>query len=259
MSTPTSPGDALPSLWHHLLEAIARGPIAWSTPTELADALGLDEDETLDELASMDVAGLIEVWERPEGIVVTLSSLSAARLGVRLVAPDPLADPRWAGLGAPEPSRGRTSSEGKAAGAAGIEAIVDRQPGPDVEAERGEPTRRHDAGHPRGADGRGDLPRPTRLIGTGLVPWPGPQTSSTSRCPACGSRLLPPQAYCLYCDRWGLDEKTPTAPIDPRSLARQAERDRRRRQGRRDSQRSHRDDPARRPGSLPPGRRRRPG
>ena len=49
--------------WRMVLSAMERSPSVWQTPAELAGRLGWDEERTTDELASLDVAGLILVRE----------------------------------------------------------------------------------------------------------------------------------------------------------------------------------------------------
>jgi hypothetical protein len=52
-----------------------------------------------------------------------------------------------------------------------------------------------------------DLPRPGGFLGLGPKPWPGPVARDANAvCPVCGNQPLRPHLYCLYCDRWGMDE-----------------------------------------------------
>lgn len=77
MNATLTTGTRSPEVQSRILDAIAAGPTAWSTPEEVISMIGLDADEILDAMAEMDVEGLLDVWERPEGIVVTLSVLAA--------------------------------------------------------------------------------------------------------------------------------------------------------------------------------------
>jgi hypothetical protein len=202
-------GDPMPVLWTRILQAIAAGPMAWRSTDEVISVVAdadADEDSILDAVADLDVEGLIEVWEQPEGIVITLSALGAGRLGLRLVESGPKLIARWAKQDDPEPMPPPVRRPPHPPG--GFFAVVDPRPGPEIEAEQADRAARYGAnGHfgtfRRGA-GRGEPPRPTLLLGTGLVAWPGP-SSGSAECPACGSKSLPPHGYCLCCDRWGLD------------------------------------------------------
>lgn len=78
-----------------LLPAIARGQRAWSTPEALAMQVRAEADQVLDELASLDAAGWIDVWELPEAIAVTLTPLAASRLLVEIVEVGPEERPRF--------------------------------------------------------------------------------------------------------------------------------------------------------------------
>ena len=195
-----------------------------------------DEATTIDALAAMDVAGLIAVWERPEGSLMTLSALAAepARAPAGRVRPEagPLgprtttARARRRGRRDPSWPRGRPWRSSSTT-----------IPGPDVEAElraTAEPPRRPLRHHPPRRRS-GEPPRPTLLIGLGLTPWPGPAAARADRCPACGAPRCRPTAYCLCCDRWGLDalrRRPATARLGPASAGfRSPDRDRRSRRG----------------------------
>jgi hypothetical protein len=224
-----TPGPPIPERWNRIVEAIADGPSAWMTPTALASALGLDEDETLDEVASMDVGGLLDLWERAEGLVVTLSALSASRLGRHLIEQGPSGQLRWARDGEPEPAPPPARHVVRSSASASFEFLIDPRPGPEALAEVSQQARHfrdsRPAGASRGGDDRAEPPRPTMLIGTCLIPWPGPASSGSGRCPACDSRRLPPNAYCLCCDRWGMDDAN-EAPSRSRGRARRPKDDR---------------------------------
>ncbi|WP_145273533.1 hypothetical protein [Tautonia plasticadhaerens] len=210
--TTPDPGDA--EVRDRILQAIAGGPTAWLTPEELSFLIGLDRDETLDAVASMDLEGQLDIWERPEGIVVTLSALSAVRLGVHLVELGPKQVLRWAREGDPEPAAPRSTHVVRDPSSASFAFLVDPGPGPEALADTSHQAERYHRSPARAkvvcrSEERAAPPRPTRLIGTGLIPWPGPSIDSEVPCPACGPDPLPPNAYCLCCDRWGLDDAEP--------------------------------------------------
>ncbi len=190
-----------------VLDAVRGGPLAWRSPAEIAVALGWDLERTCDELAELHVAGWIEVWERDDGLVVTLSALAAERLGARLVENGRDDDPCWMAIGDPEPRPPRGRNVCRNEKCADFEFLMDPHPPPDLAAELSElevASERETAG-PR-------LPVPTLLVGIGLTPWPGPEQGRSSPCPACGSAPLTPDAYCLRCDRWGRDGTLPEPP-----------------------------------------------
>jgi hypothetical protein len=225
----TTTGPSVPELWIRIIEAIAEGPSAWMTPKALASTLGVDEDEMLDEVASMDVSGLLELWEHAEGLVLTLSALSADRFGFRLTEHGPFCQLRWARIGEPEPTPPPARHVVRGSSSASFAFLIDPRPGPEAQAEVSLQAERYRASQlteaaSRNVD-RAEPPRPTILIGTGLIPWPGPFSTDSGRCPACDSRLLPPNAYCLYCDRWGMDD-IPVVPARPRGQARRPKADR---------------------------------
>ena len=197
------PDDLLP-----VMNALVDAPLAWRTPLEVASALGLGEEETMDILCDLDLAGLLDVWDQAEGPVVTLSALAAERMGARLVEVGMGETPKWARVGEPDPAALRSKHVCISEKAATLAFVADPSPTPDVAVERGE--RRADRARVLHANPTlwkktDELPRPTMLVGVGLTPWPGPCKTPGGVCPACGDRSLQPHMYCLYCDRWGLD------------------------------------------------------
>ncbi len=178
-----------------VLKAVAGGPLAWSTPREVAEALGDGVEQTTDTLASLNVAGWVDVWEREEGLVVTLSALAAERLGLRLVEYGRLELPRWVSLNDHEPYPMRARRVLSGTRSAELEFLFDPYPSPDEAAEAAEAI---------ASDGKLDR-RPTLIVGQGLTPWPGPEEGRDRSCPACGDAYLPTHAYCLHCDRSGRD------------------------------------------------------
>lgn len=218
--------------WRAVLDAVRSGPVAWRSPAEVADALGWNVDQTSDELASMDVAGWVDIWEQDDGLVVTLSALAAEALGVRLVEVGSSESLRWVGRGEPEPPRPRARGVCQGARGADFEFLLDPHPTPDVLAEAA------DEPIAAASDPEAAAPRPTLLVGVGLVPWPGPARGVEAPCPACGSAHLDADAYCIRCDRWGRDATRsaparsaadPTGPPRPARSSTREEREARRR------------------------------
>lgn len=212
----------LPATWLQILKSLTAGPLAWRTPTELAGALGRDRDELTDELATMDVAGWLDVWERPapSEIVVTLSAWGAGRLGVRLAENGGGLSYRWIEADQPEPGHFRARGVAASAPLEELDLVLDTRPAPGAsidDLDEAEALDDDAPGAPR------DWPCPTHLVGEGLTPWPGP-AATVPVCPACRGRRLGTREYCLRCDRWGLDhrlrqaadrERARTAPRSP--------------------------------------------
>ena len=192
--------------------ARSRGKTVWSAPADLASELGWSVDETTDRLAELDATGWVQVWERARDVVVTLSSLGAERLGVRLVEFGLNLTPRWLAINEPEPPIPRASGVFINARAMELEFVIDPAPRPDEQAESAEETFRFASRQSR-RGGKLEPPQPSRFLGQGLTPWPGPAAFQKPPCPACGGDPLTPVEYCLGCDRWGLD------PVCPRNRA----------------------------------------
>jgi hypothetical protein len=216
----------LPDAWIPVFDVLLDARVAWQTPVQIAAALGRSQEETLDLLCDLDVAGWLEVWEVDGGPRVTLSPLAAKRLSARLVEVGADGRTRWARAGEPEPPAPCATHVCADERAASLSYAEDPFPGVEAIADVAE-------SHPLPPPPLGDdketipiheLPRPTIFVGLDLTPWPGPPTVQNAVCPVCGSRMLGPQMYCLYCDRWGLDHflpvekpKPPIAiPPDPR-------------------------------------------
>jgi len=237
----------MPETWGRVIGALVGGVFAWRTPGEVAGTLGWGEGVTTDVLASLDADGWLAVWEVEGGPLVTLSPLGADRLGVRLVEVGYDEVARWAPAGDPEPPRPRARHVCAGRRAADMDFVVDPQPGPDealADAEWGireaecrdgpapgpgpDPDPDADADHAIRLR-RTAFPFPSLLIGQGLCPWPGPGRDPAAPCPACRERPIRPHAYCLCCDRWGLDgllaatrRDGPGRPAGPGSRARAA-------------------------------------
>jgi hypothetical protein len=184
-----------------VVTAILKAPVAWLTPSDVAGATGLDMEATSEALTTLDLDGWLDVWEPDDsGPAVTLSTLAASTLHARLVEVGPDETPRWALAGESDPPRRKAVRVLRSERAASLESLVDPTDPPDVLVERREELARRLPKVP--FEGK---PRPTLLVGTGLVPWPGPGDGRKASCPACRSKPLQPTMYCLYCDRWGLD------------------------------------------------------
>lgn len=225
--------EVLPDSWRRVVTVLVKGPSAWKAPRAVAQALHWDVDETTDILASLDESGWIEVWERPEGLAVTLSPLGAERLGVRLVERRGFGStPCWAEQGEREPGPTPAFGHARTARGACLDYALDPHPSPDEELELAEEAEAFATEAAREVEYDDSLsperlrllPMPTRLVGEGKSPWPGPGLAS---CPICRGGRLDPRSYCLYCDRWGLDHllrflraEEPPGPVDRERPAR---------------------------------------
>ena len=118
--------------WNQILTTLTTGAIAWRTPTELSRLLGRDPEELTDELAAMDEAGWLDVWERPgpEEIAVTLSAWGAGRLGVRLAESGGGLSLRWIEAGQPEPPNLRARGVAASAALEDLDLVLDSLPFP---------------------------------------------------------------------------------------------------------------------------------
>lgn len=192
----------IPESWRTILGALAAAPAAWQAPEEIAKRLNWDSDKTIDLLAELDVEGWVDVWERPDGVVVTLSPWGAARLRLQLAEFGQRYEPRW--VSESEPALAGPRARRPAATTEAWEWRSDKYPLPDECAVLGERADQYSA-RPFAIPRNRDFPRPTVLVGLSTIPWPGPGSNIGRTCPVCGGRPLTPSSYCLYCDRWGLD------------------------------------------------------
>ncbi len=188
-----------------VLRAVVSAPLAWQTPAQLAGRLGVELESLNDALADLEADGWLDPWEMGEALFVTLSPVAAEWLGVRL---DPVGRSdamRWASIDDPEPS-GPLASRGVGGGTL-LDLIPDPAPGPEAMLEASERALRIAASRAAAGDDSwfDSLPRPSTLLGSGLTPWPGPSRRAGRPCPACLSGPISESAYCLVCDRWGLD------------------------------------------------------
>ncbi len=190
-----------PEIWGWIFETLVKGSKAWQGPAEVADGIGLDLDSTTDILADMNVAGWVDVWELEHCLAVTLSSLAAERLGVRLEETGLDEEARWHSVGDPVPSPPRAKNVCSSIRGADWNFLIDPAVSPEEIAELAE-----EAAEFHLTEEGPSLPFPMLLLGTNLTPWPGPDLELSETCPACGARPLPKHAYCLCCDRWGFDD-----------------------------------------------------
>jgi hypothetical protein len=198
-----------------------------SVPSDvIGEKTGLSMTEVDDAIEDLRAAGMVSVWSRGEGPLVTLSPWSVSRLGLRIHRA------RWVGIGDPA-KRDRIHNPIGVDGAC-VEWMADpKQLDPSEVAEaREEASAILDATSKREGDARAGgrrfrrtdnernpdrLPYPTVLL-SGVQVWP-PQAdyrwdfispvgtwvrTPTRHCPVCRGRKLWSSAYCLWCDRWGL-------------------------------------------------------
>ena len=213
---------ALSDVGRRIVDAVIDAPVAWRSPGELAERLGWNLDQTLDEIATLDAAGWLEAWELIDGPVVTLSVAATASCGVRLVEVGHEETPRWARAGDPDPPSLKASGVFRSERAASLNLVADARPSAESAMILAEESA-HLAGtqdNPARPETVERWPRPTLLIGGGLSPWPGPHQADDQDCPACRFAHLPAEAYCLWCDRWGLDILT----LNPRHEQRKPHR-----------------------------------
>jgi hypothetical protein len=164
--------------WNAILEAVAAGAEAWSSPAAIAQSTGLTRESVTAGVTLLQHYGWLEGWDRADGHFVTLTTWSADRLGLELVEQNRGRSYRWG----PRTARGRFR---------GCQGQPD-----DLDCEF--------------ADPRAEAPcqRGIRLIGLDMVAWPGPEEATGGTCPVCRGRPLAEGSYCLYCDRLGSRKST---------------------------------------------------
>ena len=212
--------QAISAAGQRIVDAVIDAPVAWRSPGELAERLDWSLEQTLDEIADLDAQGWLEAWELVDGPVVTLSVAATANCGVRLVEVGHDETPRWARSCDPDPPGYRASGVFRSHKAASMGMVADGRPSAEYAAILAEDAenRATAIGDPRSRNSLEKLPKPTLLIGGGLSPWPGPKQIEGLDCPACRSTRLPARAYCLWCDRWGLDLELSSGGI-PRKIS----------------------------------------
>ena len=205
MDSPAS-AAVLPASGLAIVRAMALGELAWQDASELAEVLGWSLDRVQDELAILEDAGWLEIWDRPSAPApfVTFSPLGATRLGLRLIEVGPTELPRWAYPDEPDPPLLKAKGVSVDPRGADLSSVVDDGPGPGELAERSDA---FSFNVPPGV-GKVDinaLPLPLFFRGLSLT-WHGSHNvQGRAKCPACRCNPLGPREYCLLCDRWGLD------------------------------------------------------
>jgi hypothetical protein len=200
----------IPENWKRVLDFVVEAPVAWQSAAAIAEALAWGVEETTDLLADMDVAGWVSVWVVEPEPLITLSTLAAYHYQVVLVELGPKDLPRWSLPGEPDPIPPRAKNVASCEHHARQDKILDPGPSPELAMEQAETEAERAARYCRYLVGTcevDDLPPPCHLLGQSFTPWPGPPPSPGAQgCPVCAGRPLLPHAYCLYCNRWGLDE-----------------------------------------------------
>src|SRR5690349_3412116 len=95
--------NPIPEFWQKLVHILNGCDAAWQTPEQIAAAMEEPVDEATDLLATLHVEGLVDIWERDDGIVVALSPLGASVAKLRIVERGPRETPTWGRLGDPLP------------------------------------------------------------------------------------------------------------------------------------------------------------
>jgi len=245
---------AISAAGRRIIDAVIDAPVAWRSPGELANRLGWTLEQTLDEIADLDVRGWLEAWELVDGPVVTFSLAAAAHCGVRLVEVGHDETSRWARTGDPDPPGVPASGVFRGERMAALDLVADRRPDAATAAILAEAAEAQilgpdDARHHLAWIDK--LPKPTLLIGGGLSPWPGPNQAGGDHCPACRSDRLPARAYCLWCDRWEFDgaigepsvvrskpRRSPSKVVSHKNDTQRQESERRQRRAKRKERRS---------------------
>ena len=228
-----------------ILAELASMPEACPLVEDLADLLMVSAEDAWDDLLQVQAGGWVDLWpDDPRGPSVTLSPLSASRLGLALSADGS----RWvcggdrdiwreacasglteADCTANDDFRGSLFSalpdlqalegldsliiaERIATEAASHQASCQDEARSDESARTDNPW----TGFQSARDAA-TLPRPSLLLGLGPA-WPVRWNPDRDPCPGCGSRSLSITAVCLVCLRSGLDSFLPEVlelPPDP--------------------------------------------
>lgn len=217
-----------------VLAELGSHPESCPLATDLADRLGCDVEDVWEALGEAERGGWAETWaDDPRGPSVALSALSASRLGLRLssdgrrwlgpgqvertfgeappyVTMTDLTDPAtWDGpdpLASLEDSRAMQGIDSLALSEACEKMAADYVAGLDP-ASRPRPDGLANLvkawqGFGSSLD-RAKLPQPVLIFGLSPA-WPVRRPAS-GPCPGCRSRRLGPAAYCLICNRSGID------------------------------------------------------
>jgi hypothetical protein len=200
----------IPENWKKVLDFLVKAPVAWQSAEDIAQALLWNVEETNDLLCDMDIAGWISVWDIEPRPLITLSTLAAHHYRVILVELGPDEVPRWSLRGEPAPVPPKAKFVSPSERHARQDKALDPNLSPDLLMEQAEDQAQRATRYRQflAATCRvEDLPHPCHFLGQSLTPWPGPpQSNRPERCPVCAGRPLQPHVYCLYCNRWGLDD-----------------------------------------------------
>jgi hypothetical protein len=181
-------GDATKGAAPAALVALARVGLVVSL-SEVPGALGQDESDASETLASLLAGGWVELW--PEGGSVALSPLAASALGLR-VPPPPAPKRPWRR----SPERLATDVFRRENG--DLDHLVDkRAPDPSKQVEQWERI-----------TWPGCDPYPLKFLGMNVNPWL-PRHPRRRPCPGCAGRKLSPVEVCLVedCLRCGSDRR----------------------------------------------------
>lgn len=81
MPAPRVSGD---NLQKAILTALSVAEPVWQEPAALARRMGVDLDALNDALTTLDLAGCLAIWERPDDVVVAISATAARERSLRL-------------------------------------------------------------------------------------------------------------------------------------------------------------------------------
>ncbi|WP_422927022.1 hypothetical protein [Singulisphaera sp. PoT] len=226
-----------------LLDVLANLPVTCPRTT-LAGCLPLSWDALDDLLAGAEAEGLIDVWdEAPGQLAIVLTPLAAERLGVEIVEAED--GERWLPIGAPPPPRlkvwpGREISETGMQDDPELPSFFETEADPEAHepyleliayesaeriASELEPPKPEPAyGGPwRYFDSSlGSVPWPRIILGLAMQ-WPVVRAEGEP-CPCCRGRKLELVAFCLVCERSGVDRFLPKVLANqlPKSMASEA-------------------------------------
>jgi hypothetical protein len=162
-----------------ILNAIVNADAAWVSPSRICVSVQCPPDLVQGCIDDLERQGMVARWDAEDGPSVTLTPLSAEKLGVHIDD-----DGRWVSNHLRE----------RAARCRRMPDIDFEEPDADtgafsaMAAERIAPIDEN------------SLPFPTVLIGSSTTVW---DNVRHAKCPACGGRDLKPHEYCIFCDAWG--------------------------------------------------------
>lgn len=236
-----------------ILDALLRAPLAWQTPQELSDTLNQSLDDISDQLCEYEVAGVVDVSDGDEGVVVAFSFRSIRELDLELIDDEKTGLPRW-GLRPPR----RSQAPAEEVYEPFIETEDVRNPDPYVlvalaELEEQRAERKRVKRERRGLPLRyQDVPLPTiQHTGHAGLPWHEPDLDGRENrcssclmggkrrkvlrlhcrcgrgerrrpkddrcraCKACKNKPFSRSECCLDCGRWGWDDYFSPKPQRP--------------------------------------------